>query len=77
MTFFSKQTMMQNVTSDEEFQRLMRRLRNARTKTKVHHETCPVCGAKLVNLYRKSPESGEWRCRKCWEKVESEVDSNG
>lgn len=77
MTFFSKQTMMQNDTPDEEFQRLMRRLRNARTKTKVHHETCPVCGAKLVNLYRKSPESGEWRCRKCWEKVESEVDSNG
>lgn len=77
MTFFSKQTMMQNDTPDVEFQRLMRRLRNARTKTKVHHETCPVCGAKLVNLYRKSPESGEWRCRQCWEKVESEVDSNG
>ena len=66
-----------NLTSDEEFQRIMRRLRNARTKTKVHHETCPVCGAKLVNLYRKDINSGEWKCRKCWEKAEAEVDSNG
>lgn len=59
------------VPPDEEFQRIMRRLRNARTKTKIHHETCPACGAKLVNLYRKSIESGEWKCRKCWEKVTS------
>jgi ribosomal protein L37AE/L43A len=66
-----------NANQDPEFRRLMRRLRNARTKTVVHHETCPVCKAKLVNLYRKSPESGEWRCRKCWEKIEAEVDSNG
>ena len=61
------------VPPDEEFQRIMRRLRNARTKTKIHHETCPVCGAKLVNLYRKSIESGEWKCRKCWEKYEQEA----
>lgn len=66
-----------NVPPDEEFQRIMRRLRNARTKTKIHHETCPVCGAKLVNLYRKSAEDGEWKCRKCWEKAETEVASNG
>lgn len=57
---------------DPEFRRLKRRLHNARTKTVVHHETCPVCGAKLVNLYRKSIESGEWKCRKCWEKKEAE-----
>lgn len=62
---------------DPEFQRIMRRLHNARTKTVVHHETCPCCGAKLVNLYRKNTESKEWRCKKCWEKVEAEVDSNG
>ena len=58
---------------DPEFRRLMRRLHNARTKTTVHHETCPCCGAKLVNLYRKNIDSGEWKCRKCWEKA----DSNG
>lgn len=64
---------------DPEFQRIMRRLRNARTKTKIHHETCPCCGAKLVNLYRKSAEDSMWKCRKCWEKYEkatSEVVEN-
>jgi ribosomal protein L37AE/L43A len=65
------------VNQDPEFQRIMRRLRNARTKTVVHHETCPVCGAKLVNLYRKDINNGGWKCRKCWEKSEAEVDSNG
>ncbi len=64
-----------NPNQDPEFRRLMRRLQNARTKTKVHHETCPVCGAKLVNLYRKDVNSGEWRCRKCWEKKAEEVAS--
>lgn len=62
---------------DPEFQRIMRRLRNARTRTILHHETCPCCGAKLVNLYRKSPDDSKWMCRKCWEKAETEVDSNG
>lgn len=66
-----------NANQDPEFRRLMRRLHNARTKTVVHHETCPCCGAKLVNLYRKDINSGEWRCRKCWEKVETDVSSNG
>ena len=66
-----------NPNQDPEFRRIMRRLHNARTKTVVHHETCPCCGAKLVNLYRKDIDSGEWKCRKCWEKAEAEVDSNG
>ena len=58
---------------DPEFQRIMRRLRNARTKTVVHHETCPRCGAKLVNLYRKSSEDSMWMCKKCWDKHEEAV----
>lgn len=58
---------------DPEFRRLMRRLHNARTKTKIHHETCPCCGAKLVNLYRRSVEDGVWKCRKCWEKYDAEA----
>lgn len=66
-----------NPNNDPEFKRLMRRLQNARTKTVVHHETCPVCKAKLVNLYRKDINSGEWRCRKCWEKYDADVKSNG
>lgn len=60
---------------DPEFRRIMRRLHNARTKTVVHHETCPCCGAKLVNLYRKDIDSGEWKCKKCWDKTEEAADS--
>lgn len=59
-----------NEPPDEEYRRLMRRLnKNARAAV-VHHETCPVCGKKLVNLYaRKNNISGknDWRCRTCWE----------
>lgn len=63
---------------DPEIRRIARRWHNARTKTVVHHETCPCCGAKLVNLYRKSTEDREWKCKKCWDKAESaEVDSDG
>ena len=59
-----------NEPPDEEYGRLMRRLnKNARAAV-VHHENCPVCGKKLVNLYaRKNNISGknDWRCRTCWE----------
>ena len=37
----------------------------------VHRETCPICGAKLVNLYRRE---NEWRCRRCWEKHDADPD---
>lgn len=38
-----------------------------------HHETCPVCGAKRVNLY---PCNKKWLCRLC--KIAAEkVDSEG
>lgn len=59
--------------NDPELQRLMRRLRNARTKTKIHHETCPRCGAKLVNLYRQSTKDSVWMCKKCWDKHEAAI----
>ena len=39
----------------------------------VHRETCPVCGKRLVNLYRYGKE---WLCRTCKiaaEKVDAEV----
>lgn len=58
---------------DPEFRRIMRQLRNARTKTVLHHETCPRCGAKLVNLYRQSPEDSVWMCKKCWDKHEEAI----
>ena len=33
-------------------------------KPSRHQQTCPVCGRKLVNTYRKD---GVWKCRRCWE----------
>lgn len=30
-----------------------------------HQQTCPECGRKLVNTYRRD---GIWKCKKCWEK---------
>lgn len=40
----------------------------------IHRETCPVCGKRLVNLYRYGKE---WLCRTCKiaaEKVDAEVE---
>lgn len=62
-----------SVDADPEFQRIMRKLRIARTKTVVHHETCPRCGAKLVNLYRQSIDDSVWMCKKCWDKHEEAI----
>ena len=58
-------------TFDEEFSRMIRRIRKRQSATVVHHETCPCCGAKLVNLYRRDKD---WKCRRCWEKHDKEVD---
>ena len=55
---------------DDEIRRLMRRINNARNATVVHHETCPCCGRKLVNLYRREKE---WKCRLCWEAQDKEA----
>lgn len=56
-------------TFDDEMARIMRRWNKNRNATVVHHETCPICGAKLVNLYRRD---NEWRCRRCWEKHDAD-----
>lgn len=48
----------------------MTRLGRPGGRTDVQHQkTCPVCGGKLVNLYRRGKE---WKCRKCWEKGEQD-----
>lgn len=38
----------------------------------VHHETCPCCGRKLVNLYRGGVDGREWKCKKCWDAEKGE-----
>lgn len=50
---------------EDDMRRLARRINKNRKATVVHHETCPYCGAKLVNLYRRE---NVWMCRRCWEK---------
>lgn len=40
----------------------------------IHRETCPVCGKRLVNLYRYGKE---WLCRTCKiaaKKIDTEVE---
>lgn len=54
-------------------------------KNVLHHETCPCCGRKLVNLYlgdvKKIAEyhgeavvkiEKEWKCKACWDKEKGE-----
>lgn len=55
----------------DEMARITRRVRKYRNSTVAHQETCPICGAKLVNLYRRG---NEWRCRRCWEKHDADPD---
>ena len=37
-------------------------------KDVLHQQTCPVCGRKLVNTYRRG---NEWKCRVCWEEADN------
>jgi hypothetical protein len=50
-----------------------------RNKDVIHHETCPCCGRKLVNLYLGDAKKfkgetliatcKEWKCKACWDKA--------
>lgn len=53
---------------EEEMRRILRRIHKNSQATVVHQETCPCCGSKLVNLYRRD---NEWKCRRCWEKYDT------
>ena len=64
---------------EEEYRRILRRAHKNSSATVVHQETCPCCGAKLVNLYARYKKGGprlvkEWKCRRCWEKHDKEAD---
>lgn len=63
-----------NEMPEDEYRRMVRRIQKRRSATVVHQETCPCCGAKLVNLYRRDKE---WKCRRCWEKHDKEADHGG
>ena len=39
-----------------EMAKIRRRFNKYGNQNVVHHETCPICGAKLVNLYRRENE---------------------
>lgn len=32
-----------------------------------HHQECPVCKKKLVNIYLRG---GVWKCKQCWDSLE-------
>lgn len=54
---------------EDEMRRLAHRLNRRSNANVVHHETCPICGRKMVNLYRREDE---WKCRLCWEKHDAD-----
>ena len=56
---------------EEAYARALHRMRKRQAATVAHHQTCPCCGAKLVNLYRREKE---WKCRRCWEKHDGRAD---
>lgn len=35
---------------------------------KLCRQTCPVCGKKMVNIYRREKM---WQCKQCWDKEDS------
>ncbi len=35
--------------------------------TTRHQQTCPDCKRELVNIYK---QNNEWKCRKCWSKIQ-------
>lgn len=45
------------------------RLLTAQKPTVLHQQTCPKCGGKLVNLYRRGDQ---WKCRHCWDREEAD-----
>lgn len=52
----------------------MRRLFKKKGKPVRHQQTCPVCGRKLVNTYRRGDV---WKCKKCWDAAGKEVAGDG
>lgn len=56
----------------DDYRRTVRRVCNRRNADVVHHETCPCCGRKLVNLYRGGVDEKEWKCKKCWDAEKEE-----
>lgn len=59
---------------EDDYKRILQRIQKNGTKMVVHHETCPVCGKKLVNLYARRnaiTEKNDWRCRACWESYDA------
>ena len=42
-------------------------LRKGKDITTRHQQTCPECKRERVNIYK---ENKEWKCKKCWDKVE-------
>lgn len=56
---------------DDEVRKLVRKMQKNSSKTVMHQQICPICGAKNVNIYKRQIKTPVplWMCRKCWEEV--------
>lgn len=57
-----------HVMSDAEASKL-RTMRRREENPVRHHEICPCCGRKMVNIYLRD---GDWKCKKCWDVFEEQ-----
>jgi tRNA(Ile2) C34 agmatinyltransferase TiaS len=53
--------------SDAEASKL-RTMRRREENPVRHQATCPCCGKKMTSIYRRDDE---WKCKKCWDKIDA------
>lgn len=57
----------EHVMSEAEVGKL-RTMRRREEKPVRRQETCPCCGKKMINIYRRDEE---WKCKACWDKIDA------
>lgn len=57
----------EHVMSDAEVRKLNTMRRREENPVR-RQETCPCCGKKMINIYRREDE---WKCKVCWDKIDA------
>ena len=56
----------ENTLSDAEA-RKVNTMRRREENPIRRQETCPCCGKKMINIYRREEE---WKCNACWDEID-------
>jgi transposase len=57
----------ENVLSEAAIRQIKRRI-DQEDRPIRRQETCPCCGKKMINIYRREEE---WKCKACWDKIDA------